>query len=234
MKHIKLLTLVAAFVPCLSPAAVNVVTNNFATGTGGPRTNPLTNYLGTTLLPAGSGIVAVGFFPGDPAVVDAAITAVGDNVAAWGTIAATFQMFGASATIGTGSGAAPGQPGLFGITPGAQVAGTPFSGKNVYVAIGSGATLAASTQYAVFKSTTTFADEPTPSVNAFLSDPAVGTPPAGTFLLGQLSAGTSAWFTTGPLANVQMSSIRLDGVPEPTVALLGALGLGIGFIRRRR
>jgi hypothetical protein len=210
MKHITLLALVAAFVPCLSQAAVNVVTRNFATGAAANTTNPVT--FNGALLPAGTGIVAVGLFGAGDAAADAAISAVGNNPAAWATVAATFQQFGASATIGTGSGAAPGQPGLFQITPGANVAGTPFSGKNVYVAIGNGATLAASQQWVVFKSTTTFADEPTPSVNAFLTDAAAGTPPAGTFLAGSLSPDTSAWYTTGPLANVQISSMGAAGV----------------------
>ena len=198
------------------------------------RTRQIPLPLAGALLPAGSGIVAVGFFAGRPRRRTLRSPPPGTI---W-RLGPQSQPPSKCSELPPRLAPAPARLRVnlvcSRLHQAANVAGTPFSGKNVYVAIGSGATLAASQQWVVFKSTTTFADEPTPSVNAFLTDPAAGTPPAGTCLAGALSTTTSAWYTTGPLANIQMSSVVAAGVPEPTVALLGALGLGIGFIRRRR
>lgn len=227
MKHIKLLGFVAVLVPCLSQAAVNAITKNYGTGALAATTNPI--IINGALATPGTGTVAVGIFGS----TDAQISAVGDSPVAWAAVAATFQQFGASAPIGTGAGAAPGFAGLFQITPGANVAGTTYSGKNVYVAIGNGASLATSTFYAVFKSTTTFADEPIPSVNAWLTDTAVGADPAGTLLLGSWLPG-QVWYPTGIFAGLSLTGLDTAGVPEPTTALLGLLSLGFGLVRRRR
>jgi hypothetical protein len=236
MNRTRFLAAFAALFPCFSQGAVVVVATNYRTGTAG---NGLTNPIvfNGALAPAGAGTVAVGIF----GATDADIRAVGGNPAAWAAVAATFQQFGTSARIGDGAGASPGQPGLFQITPEANVTGTNFSGKNVYVAIGSGATLAASSLFVVFKSDTTFADEPTPSVSAFLADVATGQLPAGMFLLGRLTA-PQVYYTTGPLANQALTGItdcglnasELCPIPEPTAGLLAVLGLGFGFARRRR
>jgi hypothetical protein len=228
MKHIKLLALAAVLLPSLGHAS-NVIATNFGTGANAATSNPI--IFSDAVAPAGAGIVAVGLFGS----TDAQITAAAGNPAAWATVAGTFSQFGASATVGSGAGAAPGTAGLFSVTPGqAVLAGSPFDGKNVYVAIGNAATLAGSSQVVVFKSTSTFALDPTPSVNAFLRDAAVGQDPAGTFLLGALGPG-QVWYQTGPLAGQTITGvIGAVIIPEPATALLGMLSLGFGLVRRRR
>jgi hypothetical protein len=232
MKHIKLLALAAVLLPSLGHAS-NVIATNFGTGANAATSNPI--IFSGAVAPAGAGIVAVGLFGAGDAAADAAITAAAGNPAAWATVAGTFSQFGASATVGSGAGAAPGTAGLFSVTPGqAVLAGSPFDGKNVYVAIGNAATLAGSSQVVVFKSTSTFALDPTPSVNAFLRDAAVGQDPAGTFLLGALGPG-QVWYQTGPLAGQTITGvIGAVIIPEPATALLGMLSLGFGLVRRRR
>lgn len=230
MKKIALLTVLLSLTGVTAQGSA-VIAKNFATGAENTTSNPITftDILpGDTLAPAGAGIVAVGVF----GVTDAAITAGVDSRDAWTAVAASFQQFGSSVTVGTGAG---NTAGLFQLTPSAEVnASSPFSGKNVYVAIGNGSTLAESSQVVVFKSNALFASDPTPSVDSFLTDTNAEGAIGGSLILGNFGEG-KAWYSSGPLNGAVVSGIiAAPVVPEPTLATLAALGLGMMGVRRRR
>lgn len=222
---LNLLALAFVALPLLTAQASNTVVTNFTTvAATKPNAHPVMLADGATLIPSGSGTVATGFF----SLADGAITAI-STPAAWTTALGSFQQFGTTGTVGGAS--ALNNAGLYKLTAGqANLAGSAFDGKNIYTVIGNGASLAASTQVLVFKSTSTFAVDPTPEGTG----PFLGTPPAGSLLLG--SFGTpGAFYPAGLMANITSTpAVAVNLVPEPATALLGVLSLGFGFIRRRR
>jgi len=112
------------------------------------------------------------------------------------------------------------------VNTGTLVSGDSFVGKNVYVVIGNGVTLANSTEILVWKATANTAG------NLFVADNPVGGPDTLTVVAnkGTLSVGNSSTFDFGGGAQLVF---QLVAVPEPSVALLGALG-GLALLRRRR
>jgi hypothetical protein len=219
----RLLALIATLIPGLSPAAVIVVTANFGTGPTITLTKPIT--FDGVLAPPHLGTVAVGYFGS----TDAQISAAAHNPAAWQAVAGSFQPFGASVTMGNGT---PNLAGVFSATPGAQVGGTAFEGRNVYVVVGNASSLSASSFVVVFKSDSTFLAEPTPGVIAFLRDVAPGQGPAGTLVLGNFGPAR-VWYASGPFAGESLSAVEASFVPEPAAAVLAGFSLTLGLIRRR-
>jgi hypothetical protein len=115
-------------------------------------------------------------------------------------------------------------------TSGLRVDGNPpdaFFNKNIYVLLGNGANLLGSSQLSVFKANLVFPDDSeaaidaTPDINLLTAQ--------GTWLLGAPSGGQT---NAGgfPVNNAATMAVL---VPEPSAALLGALG-ALGLLRRRR
>lgn len=151
-----------------------------------------------------SGFAAVGTFSSDPA-----------DIADVGS----FVQFGNSLGIGANSFIA-------GDINGALTAGGDFVGNSVYVVLGNGTNIGDSTEFLVWKATAN------PAGNVFTEDAPIGGPDTvslqianGTILVG--GTGT-ADFGLG-----SQQAFKLAAVPEPSVILLGGLGL-LGLVRRRR
>lgn len=101
-------------------------------------------------------------------------------------------------------------------------------GDTIYTFIGNGSSLASSNQFALLSYGAITADPPQPSLpNQYNLGASAGTVLDGT-------VGTKT-FTNNDLGlqNATVKSIGLAPVPEPSVALLGLLGMA-AFVRRRR
>ena len=102
----------------------------------------------------------------------------------------------------------------------------PFTGTNVYLMIGNAGTLAGSTDYIVIQMPNLWTQEiegAGGTVSGFAFD---GTVLRGTSTIVSGATGAAAQFNG-------QSGVTFGAVPEPSVALLGALGL-LGLVRRRR
>jgi len=105
-------------------------------------------------------------------------------------------------------------------------------GKTIYIIIGNNGTLGNSTEFALLNTGLTVdADSPSPDSNSptFNTATVVGTYGAKFTSGGTLD--TSAM--VGGSENQAASRVQLVAVPEPSAALLGALGM-VGLLRRRR
>lgn len=164
---------------------------------------------------AGPGVVAFGIFSTD-ALSTFTSTQLVSAFTNFGDVSGTFSAVGTS-----------GNRGVFSLSSTAAVAATSFAGKAFYLFAGNGTTLANSTQYFVFKSTTLFgaADDNNPAP----IDVAI-TPTSGTVLFGSLVADMK---TTSGDATVTPGFRMAVAVPEPSAVLLGAVG-ALGLLRRRR
>ena len=163
------------------------------------------------------GVLAVGYFNVGYAISTTDMVA---NIAAFN--------IGASAIIGSNSDSLGGS--FAGYVEGAAVngtdilAGSPLLGTLMYVFAGNAATLGASTEWAIKAIATIQAD--TPVENSYLGNPLGGAAPVfgsvGTFTGNASGFGQSTYDT-----------LQLAAIPEPSAALLGALG-ALGLLRRRR
>ena len=102
--------------------------------------------------------------------------------------------------------------------------GTNFSGRNIYLAVGFGGTsLATSTEMFIYRFDTTFG-----TVDSGLPIALVlGNGNIGTTLLGTESGSPET------VASGRFRTTAITAVPEPSAALLGAIG-ALGLLRRRR
>lgn len=107
------------------------------------------------------------------------------------------------------------------------ITGSQFAGKNMYLFVGNGSTFVGSTEYLVLKTTFVFnaSDDSNPN-------PIVNTLTAGnsTVLFGKTSADLR---TTTADASATPGFGTVVPIPEPSAALLGAIG-ALGLLRRRR
>jgi hypothetical protein len=170
---------------------------------------------------AGPGVISWGYFN----ITDAQITAA--STAA--TLVNAFQNW----NTGTGTFAAPGpggNRGTFNFNAAARDLQTGggnevFQNKNMYVFVGNGTTFALSTEYLVLKTTFTF--DPvesgptafTKTITSANATPLFGSAVANVFTTNADVSTTPGWQTAA--------------VPEPSAALLGAIGV-LGLLRRRR
>jgi hypothetical protein len=223
-----LLTSLLAICAVANLQASNVIASNFATGANAVNSHPAQLSNGN-FIANGAGVVAVGLVT----LTDAQVMAV-NTVPEWVALLAGFSQFGATTTTFGGASAVNNQ-GMYKLTAGFPVpdAASPFADKNIYTLMGNGATLATSTEVAVFKGNDKFVLDQAASTNA----PLTGNPPGGTLLVGTIDAAGSVngGFNTPAFNTTSMNVMHLVNlVPEPTTALLGVLSLGFGFIRRRR
>jgi hypothetical protein len=226
MRLFRFLAFFAFLFPCLSGAAT-VSSTNFGVGVFFNPTNPI--LWGGIPAPAGHGTIVLGHFG---STTDAQIKAAEGNPAAWAVVAATFEQFGNSVTMGTG---VNGIRGLFRTLQNVPIVpGSGFSGRRVYVAIGSGSTLLDSDQVVVFKSAGAIFSEPIP-FEAPLTDSGVGSGPPGELLLGALGPAQVHYATTpASLAGRSLTGINAALIPEPTIVNLGILAFSFGILCRRR
>jgi hypothetical protein len=163
---------------------------------------------------AGPGVVAFGIFSTDQL----------SNLQTTNLVSA-FTGFGNTAAFNTNG--TTGNRSVYTSPQTAQVAGSAFNGKNVYLFAGNGTTFSNSTQFLVVKSNFLFSaaqdDIPTPQVWTIRPDNS------------QLLLGTSA--TNVQTANTDTSVTpgwqMATPVPEPSAAILGTLG-ALVLLRRRR
>lgn len=204
----KLRSIIATVALAASAKAATITVTNVDFG----LTNAVVSEAGTAYANS-TGIIAIGVFS---TLTDLDISSA-TSVA---TLAGDFKTFGTTAQFGAGFGlAGTYQFETTGATPGVDG----FAG-NIYTFIGNGATLAASTEILVYKNESTFVADPGASDPALLSD----TLDSGTLLLGGFN-NYSEDIGLGPAP--AYNTVNL--IPEPSVALLGALGV-FGLLRRRR
>jgi len=215
MKTIKLLALAAM---CMGSA--NAALYTVQTGTGA-AINGFGNSAGlafqgssTTGFPAGS--LSFGYFN----ISDAQITATT-------SLSTLFSSFVSFAGPGTFAVAGPiGQRGSVSVAGSGTVGSTGFEGKNIYALVVNATTLGAATEAAVLKTSTLFAASqdalPTPAVVTLNT--------TGTLLFG---SSVSDLKTTNTDTSVNAGFLTAAPVPEPSAALLGAVG-ALGLLRRRR
>lgn len=109
--------------------------------------------------------------------------------------------------------------------------GSQFIGKSIYTLIGNAATLGTSTELLIAKHSSSFAaDAPTYSANAYLD---VSTA-SGTVLWGSVNKFTTDLSGFGGSVTAPNFSTLAAVVPEPSRAMLAAMGLFAGLVRRRR
>ncbi len=175
---------------------------------------------------AGPGIISWGYFNISDAAITAATSAstLVSNFVNWNTapVQGTFAAPGPGATSNRGTfnfnaAARDLQPGG---------TGEDFATKNMYVFVGSGTTFAGSSEFLVLKTNFTFdAGESGPT--AFVK---TMTSANSSVLFGTTTTNV---FTTGADASQNAGFRTAPVVPEPSAALLGALG-ALGLLRRRR
>ena len=164
-----------------------------------------------------SGYVGIGVFNG---ILDANVAS-----SSYATLASAFVAFGTDNFVA-------GPTSIYGATsPGVTAIGSTsfdpslYVGKTLYVFIGD-VSLAGSNQFAVLKSTETVGlDAPIDNNNILFS--------TSTPIFGSYSSGTYNGTPYGLDSSVAAQAVNLVAVPEPTAALLGALGM-VGLLRRRR
>ena len=219
-----------SFVASLSGfgAIYNVTTGTVATSNGiapsgfqysNPSAAAAGNYTNGYQSPGSAGVVAFGIFS---SLSDAQITGAAISLS---TLYSNFNIFGSAGTFNAAG--AFGTMGVFARSTSATVTGSIFSGKNIYAFAGNGSTFANSTELLVLKSASLFSD----AQDAIPTAQAVTLTTANTELLFGLKAlsvkTTTADSSATPGWNTAIA------VPEPSAALLGALG-ALGLLRRRR
>lgn len=221
-------------------AVYNVTTGTLSTSngiapTGLSENNPSGTALAGTFsgyqAPTTAGIVAYGVFgtfagPGNTGLFsslsDSAISA-----ASPATLVSAFQQFGVAGTFNVAGPSA--SKGVFTRNTSTTVTGSVFSGLNIYAFVGSGSTFANSAtngELLVLKSATLFtnAQDAIPTAQIVTLSTATTTLLYGVNLADVRTTGTDASVTLG---------WGTVGVPEPSAALLGAIG-ALGLLRRRR
>lgn len=165
---------------------------------------------------AGPGVVGIGIFS-----TETLSSFTGSQLIASFTLFGTTGAFSASGPTGARGQFSLGEPAI-------TIAGnSTFSGKNMFLFVGNGATYQTSSQFLVLKNTKTFdiADDAVPTgVTVTFTDT------NSTRLFGSALADlrtTSTDTTTNP------GFAAIAPVPEPSVALVGAIG-ALSLLRRRR
>ncbi len=213
------LLLAASVIGLAAPAmaASYTVTNS----SGGTLTQSVVDASGNFF---SGGVALFGYYTSDR---DAAITSSTTTAG----ILQSFVLVGSGA-INPTTGATPIQ-GVFSAAGNADIttAGA-AGGRAIYVLLGNASTFEASTQVAVLKMSSSFATSEPATATISLRNTASPTDEPGTMLFGghNLFSGDPTPTSTGGAAQPFYS---LAAIPEPSTALLGAIG-ALGLLRRRR
>lgn len=216
-------------------AVYNVTTGTLSTSNGIAPTALGSDSAGTAVVgtftgyqsPGNPGTVAYGVFgtfagPGNTGLFsslsDSAISAASAS-----TLVSAFQQFGVSGAFNVAGPSA--SKGVFTRNTSTTVTGSVFSGLNIYAFVGSGTTFANSTGLLVLKSAALFTDaqDAIPTAQIVTLSNLTTTLLYGVNLADVRTTGTDASATPG----------WGTAVPEPSAALLGAIGV-LGLLRRRR
>lgn len=224
MKPRPFLSVIAAtLVATLSHGATITVNNIMAPS----PTNTITNSTGTRLISTAS-VVGVGYFASLSDVQLGSLSPI-----TFGQVASDFQVFGTTSPLEVPFSVA-GTYQFDSIAP--ILTGSPFIGKNIYTLIGNASSYAASTEFLIYKHSGLFGeDSPTFSAIANVNraeEIASGVDQTkllwgsfGVFShdIGDLNGATPSY-----------STAAAPVVPEPSISLLGLLGLACTIMRRRR
>jgi hypothetical protein len=213
---IKTIALFLLLATGIAKAGTFTVTNFQGTGAASP-TNLVVGADGA-LLPAGAGVVAIGYLT----IEDSALGPQAGNGITGADLAAGFAQFANSITVGIGA-----NSGLYqGSIAAAIDVGSEFEGNAIYTIIGNGDTIASSTAALVYKHSFNFQnDGESPGGDVIL-----GLNQTGTLLLGS-NDGTAA---LEPAIPEREAFGLVPLIPEPSSALLGLVGIAfLGFRRRR-
>lgn len=207
------LTLVSAIVLSQANAATYLV-SNVVNGNG--TTDSLFQNVDDSLL--NGGIVALGYFAG------------GTPSSSLNDIATTISSFTLQASALAGSNSASLSGSFAGYVEADLITGVSITGSNsligqsMYIFVGNAATLGTSTAWAI-ASIGTIADD-IPFDNQYTAQPFGVTP-----LIGSVGSFTG---DAGGLGSSTFNTLKLAAVPEPSAALLGAIGAALLVVRRRR
>lgn len=191
-------------------------------GTDYPHTNIFTTSTGTAL---NGSFVGVGYFS---SLSDVSLAALDSSLLTQITTTSEFVQL-APVNLGT----AWVEPGGLSASVSAGITGltnSSFIGKGIYVVMGNQPTLAASTELLIAKSGTFAADAPV-FAYTFTFDQAGGGGNAN-ILWGSTNTNTGA--IGGGTSQPAFSTLGVGAVPEPSRAMLAAMGLFAGLVRRRR
>lgn len=179
--------------------------------------NPIVDSTGV-VIPGDSGFVGLGYFT----VTDATL----QSYTLSSSIDAAFVM-GASSQFGAGFGSAG--AGLYALS------GSPlsvsFNGQTLYTIMSNASTIGASTQFLIIKSTVTILADPSITPAAVVKNGGIGN--VASVLVGNYGTfNADLGFGGGSIPAYSMLA-GFTPVPEPSAALLGAVG-ALALLRRRR
>ncbi len=200
--------------------ATYIVTNNQGTDSSAVVDNTGVRLSSTT------GSAVFGVFstpPGDTAVTSATSAA---------SLLSTFTQFGSNQATFTDFSLSPPPAqytGLFTLQATVSDGGLnpTFQNKNIYLIVGNATTLAAASQFLVIKFTATFGDLVSPSSSTLTLDT------ANTDYTVLRGSKTGPSVTVGGSDSTTEPSFQLSLIPEPSSAMLAAVG-ALVLLRRRR
>lgn len=216
-------SLIVAGTLLASTIAMQAATVTIANAQGGAGTDTLWANADGSLMTTGK--VSVGYF--DPSVTVEQIDTIAELFSKLGDF-----MILASAT--PGSSASIAAPGYLMEVPSASFSPAALVGRTLYAIATDASSLGEATlssAYSMFSFGILVADDPTE--NDYTANPAGHAPIIG--LLGTFTGnpGAAASDIFGPDATGTYTTLKLVAVPEPSAALLGAVG-ALGLLRRRR
>lgn len=218
------INLIAAFTllaaTASSSAAVFVVSNVVG---GVAATDALfQNTIGSGGALMNGGVVTLGYFGTNSYVPSGSLVNIGTTISDFNVVASGIPGT-TSADLG-GSFAGFVQAGGITSTPATITGASTLIGRALYVFAGNGATLAASTAWALKQ--VNFIGDDVPNDITYLANPLGGAAP----IIGSVGSFVG---NAGGQGSGTFSTLQLAAVPEPSTAVLGIIG-AFGLLRRRR
>lgn len=219
--------IIASALPLTCVNAANFFVSNLITGTGASDTL-FQNAGNTSASLLNGGIVTLGYFGSNAYAPSSSLSSINTTISDFTVITSAltgtplYQLNPSSPPAG-GAGYVDSGPPFDGA---AITTGNALIGRTVYAFVGNGATLAASTAWALY-SVGVITDE-TAAENTFTAS-ATGTTP----IIGQINLAAFTGQASPSLGSSTYNTIQLQAIPEPSTFLLASLGV-IALLRRRR